>query len=371
MRISSDVSLQLPGIEVRINGLADKGSKHMTSDLTVEYRLAGKQSRKESLKVSAKLQNLTQSTLTKMSAFGELTSTQFPNANFHLAYNLLRKPEEHVENELTVAWRQNLNQKVHVLHVTKLTHVTGSDQKLENTLDVEITPLGVNYELRANADLKRDKYSAEVIGKDRTGNKHNDVKATFEYVHVSRAPLHLTMDAVIRTSGREMAYRDVLRETAKGEFAGQTSVQWQNGQKADLDYEYKIKSSGDQFHHEMDAKLKAFGRELRHSGLLRLSRRDLDLKSRVLSDGSQVYELDSQLSRDHQSRVAFETPAIVAKVAANAFSAPALMAIDISSPINRFQHKTDIEFVPKLSLLVKSDTKRDNRNLLNVRTVNQ
>jgi hypothetical protein len=111
----------LPGIELRISGLGDKASKHMMTDFNVEYKLYNR--RKESFKLSAKLQNLTQTQLTKMSAFGELTSTQFPKFNFHLAYNLLRKPFEHIENELTVAWKQQLRDKIHILQVSKYSNV--------------------------------------------------------------------------------------------------------------------------------------------------------------------------------------------------------------------------------------------------------
>ncbi len=242
-RISSDLTLNLPGIELRVSGLGDKASKHMMTDLNVEYKLYNR--KKESFKLSAKLQNLTQTQLTKMSAFGELTSTQFPKFNFHLAYNLLRKPFEHIENELTVAWKQQLKDKIHVLQVSKYSKIDStSEQKIENTLVLEMTPFSVNYELRANAELNRrgiegPKYNVELIGKDRTGHKENDFKGLFEYRHISRSPLHLSMDASLRTSNREMSYSDQLKEVSPNQYNGKTSVQWQKGKVATLDYNYK------------------------------------------------------------------------------------------------------------------------------------
>jgi hypothetical protein len=374
IRVSSDLSANLPGVELRVVGVAEKGAKHAETDLTVEYRI--RQSRKESLKVSFKVQNLTQSQLTKVSAFGELTSTQWPKANFHLAYNLLNKPQQQMENELTLAWTQQLSSKVHILHVTKLSEQSSLEKKLENTLNVEVTPLHINYELRANAELVKSqdqsqgpKYTAEVVGKDRTGRKENDVRATFAYKHVSRSPLHLTLEANLKTQKRDIQYKDELRERSQGEYQGQTSFQWQKGQKADLDYNYKVKG---QLHHEMDAQLKIADKHvIKHSGMLKMSPNEFQLKSKLIQNENPLYSVDSYLSRESPSQVEAHSFGYAVKASASPYSVPQLASVELWTPnarINPLHHKTNIEVIPRVSFALKSDTKRNSRNVFNVDT---
>jgi hypothetical protein len=242
-RIASDLTLNLAGIELKINSLGDKASKHMITDLTVEYKL--KSEKKESLKFSAKLQNLTHDRLNKMSAFGELTSTQFPKLNFHLGYNLRLKPFERIENDLTVAWNQKFNDKFHVLQVSKYSKlVLNSEQKFKNTLVLEITPLDMNYELRANVEINRrgsegSKYNMELIGKDRNGRKENDIKRMLEYKHISRSLSQLSMDASLKCANRDMSYHLELKEVSLNHYNGNTSIQWQSRKVATLHFNYK------------------------------------------------------------------------------------------------------------------------------------
>jgi len=363
--------LNLPEMELRVNAVGDKAQKHLISDFTVEYKL--NKQKMESVKLSAKLQNLTQSQLTKMSAFGELTSTQFPKFNFHLAYNLLRKPSEHIENELTVAWKQQLKDKVHLLQVSKYSQNQDSnEQKVENTLVIEVTPLDINYELRANADLNRrgsegPKYNVELVGKDRTGRKENDIKGQFQYRHISRSPLHLSMDASLKSAKREMSYHDELKEMAPNEYNGKTSVQWQAGKVATLNYNYKIKSdSGRTVHHEVEAELKTPNSQypIRHTGLLKMTRNDFHLKSKVNYEGNQLYNYESVLSRNGPSKVNIDLKGVQTKLDVNPYSIPQLAAIEVSS--DGYHHKSNVELVPRSSFALKSDTKRNARNVFAV-----
>ncbi len=242
-RITSDLILNLAGIELKVNSLGYKASKHMITGLTVEYKL--KSEKKESLKFSAKLQNLTHNRLNKMSAFGKLTSTQFPKLNFHLGYNLRLKPFERLENDLTVAWNQQFNDKFHVLQVSKYSKlVLNSEQKFENTLVLEITPLDVNYELRANAVINRrgsegSKYNVELIGKDKNGRKENDIKGMLEYKHISSSLSQLSMDTSLKCAKRDMSYHLELKEVSLNHYNGNTSIQWQSRKVATLDFNYK------------------------------------------------------------------------------------------------------------------------------------
>lgn len=364
IRISTDLTMNLSQIDMRLTGVMEKGAKHMETDLTMEYKL--QRQRKESIKFSAKVQNLTQSQFTKASAFGEFTSTQYPSYNFHLAYNLLAKPEQHMENEFTLSWTQSLKNKIHIIHVTKISEQSNNQKNINNTLDVEITPLNVNYELRANALMVKDvttgpKYTAEVFGKDKTGNKANDMKLNFGYRHVSRSPLHLTLDANLKTQKRDIQYRDELKEMSAGEYKGQTLLEYQKGKKAELEYNYKLKSGLD---HEMDFKLKTPSNHIiRHSGLLKLSRNDFQMKSKLHSNDRQIYSLDSYLSRESPSQLEAQAMGYQLRADVSPYTLPQQLSWQYSTP-NAISHKTSVEYIPRTSLALKSDTKQNLRNVL-------
>jgi len=366
-RVSSDVTLKVPQLELRVAGIVDKAVKHSMTDLTVDYKW--KSERKESVKVSAKVQNLSQSQLTKMSAFGEFTSTQFPKYNMHLAYNLLRKPAEHMENELTVAWKQQLKDKIHILQVSKVSSPQTNQKKVENTLLIEATPFDINYELRINGEANRNfetgpNYNVDLVGKDRTGRKQRDVRGQFQYRHGSRSPLQLEMDASLEYAGREMAYHDELKEMSPNEYKGKTSVQWQKGEVATLDYNYRIKSDSSRTHHEIDAELRTPHSRYptRHTAMLRMSRDSLDLKSRVNYDGQQLYNFDSSLSSIGPSKFNVEYNGINGKFDVNPYSNPQLAGIEVTS--DKYHHKSSVQLIPKTSFALKSDTKKNARNIL-------
>jgi hypothetical protein len=347
IRISTDLTASLANLEFRVQGIAERTPKHAETDLTIEYRFA--QNRKESLKVSAKLQDLSQSQVTKVSAFGELTTTQWPEANVHLAYNLLSRAGQQLENELTLQWRRRLDSKVHVLAVSKLTNDT-----LENTVGLEVTPLHLNYELRLNADLKRDSnaekvFNAEIVGKDRNGRKDHDLRASVAFKHVSRSPLHLTLDAHIRTIGRNVSLSDALIERSKGEFSGETRVQWSPKESANFKYNYRLNEEK----HEMDARLESMGKAWTHAGHLRMSR-PLALRSTLSSDDSSLYSIDASLDSDSASFDCQSRGYASKALYDSRDKSRRLATIEVKSPLAI--HKTSTEW-SRDHLSLKSDTK--------------
>jgi hypothetical protein len=397
-RVSTDFAFNLSPIEMRLIGLTDRSDKHLTNDLLIDYKLFKNQLKKESIKMSAKVQNLTQSSLTKMSVFGELISSQFPENNFHFAYNLLKKPFEHFENELTVTWSQQLREKFHVLQVSKYSPQDMSQgmvsrdnnnnnnkrvMNAENSIVVELSPLNINYELKSNALFdrreKNPKYSVDLSGKDRNGRKEYDLKAKFDYRQVSKSPLYLTMDASFKAQNKDYQYRDELREMSRNEFQGKTNVKWgKNVEKesADLEYFYRIKNSDkNKFHHEFDAQLMTpfhwfndiEGHErssLRHSSVLKMSSNEIELNSKLNKNGEKVFDLKTILSKKRESRVNLLTNGVEARVNVNPYTVPQLAELELKG-VN-IEHKTNVEMVPKLSLNLRSETKRDSKPIFSI-----
>jgi hypothetical protein len=376
-RVSSDIALQVPEmIEFRIAGVLDKGMKKLSSDFTFEYKFGKQMNKKENIKISMKAQNLTQSSLKKMSAFAEMTSSQYPDIiNAQIAYNLLSKSNEHLENELSLSWSQQLKKKLRLLQVMK---VLSNSSKVENTLNVEFTPLNVDYEMRANvekANTKPLKYSIEFIGKDKKGNKQNDVKANVEYKHVTEQPLHVSLKMNAKSgSGYDVSYSDELKEISKGEFKGHTSVKWDNDKEASLDYMYKTKSNERNgiIHHELETELMTPHKSpfpMKHSGLLRMTRDGFEVKSRAHANGRQLYALESVRSYNNpeqNSHFALDVSNVGrGRLEVNPYSVPRVASLDVVLPrYSDFEHKSNFELNPNdESFSLNSQTKRAQQNL--------
>jgi len=345
-KLSTDVSASVPFMDVRVYGVVERNIKQALLDLNVEYT----KGRKETLKIGAKIQNLSSGQLTKMSALGEVTSSQWSKINTHVQYNLLKKPNEHLENELTINARDT---KVHVLQISKLIS-TSTTKRMENTL---ITELGssVNYEVRVNAESKRDAlatYTIEFVGKDRNGQKQRDARASFVYKHVSRAPLQLAIDAEMRVHNNQWKYSDKLKEINSGEFQGTTEIEHNDKKLISVDYRYAIKSDARTFHHEIDAQIRTSNRRvpIAHSSLLKLSRDALEFKTRV-----DEHSLDALVSRAQQ-RLAVESGANFK----TKFESSLPRSAEFELRANQLQHRSSLALDPQqYSFALKSDTKRD------------
>jgi len=377
-RVSSDIALQMPEfVELRVAGVVDKAVKHVSTDLTFEYKFGKQMQKKETLKISAKAQNLTQTSLKKMSAFAEMTSSQYPQTlNAQFAYNLLSKSNEHLENEFTFSWAQALKNKFRILQVMKVLSDSNNKKQVENTFNIQVTPLNVDYEMRANvekANSKPLKYSMEFVGKDKNGNKANDVRASVEYKHVSDSPLHVTLLMNAKSgSGYDITYSDDLKEMARGEFKGRTSVKWDKEKEASLDYVYKTKSDARAgvMHHELETELMTpkSAYPMKHTGLLRMTRDGFELKSRAHANGQQLYDFDSVAAYNNpqqNSRVALDVSSVGrGALEFNRYSVPRVASLELTSPLfGNVEHKSNFELHPRASISLNSQTKISDINV--------
>jgi len=105
-----------------------------------------------------------------------------------------------------------------------------------------------------------------------------------------------------------------VRETGEGEYQGSSELTW-SGKSTRVQYTYRTKSDSRTSHHEFDAEMKSDGQRFpsRHAGLLRMSRAELQLKSRVDHEGSQLYNYEMALAKNAPQRVTLETRAFTAR----------------------------------------------------------
>lgn len=209
--------------------------KIFASDVKIEYQRPNQ--RKHMAKLVGKFQNLSVGQLKKANSFIELQMSEKPEKNFHLSWNLQAKANEHLENEIALQWRDNFRDPKNKIRIFQLSKFTGLREGRtttgDNVISIEIAPLAVNYEIKVGGHAEQSetpKFKIEFDAVNKNAPRQA-AKAAFEYQHLSRKPLKLTMDAMLRIPSRELIYSDKLEEVADNEYKGKTQVQWQAGKK--------------------------------------------------------------------------------------------------------------------------------------------
>jgi hypothetical protein len=95
-----------------------------------------------------------------------------------------------------------------------------------------------------------------------------------------------------------------------------------------------------------------------------MTRNELELKSEVNYQGQQLYHFDSLLNKNGLSKLNVDLKGVQTKFNVNPYSIPQLASVEVSS--DGYHHKSNVELVPKTSFALKSDTKRNARNIFAV-----
>jgi hypothetical protein len=334
-RLSSDVQADFGPISFRVFGNAEQQDKSLSADLKLDYQTPN--SRKHSAKIVGKLQNLSTSSFTKINSFIEAQNSQYPEANFHLSWNVFVKPQEHMENEFTLMWADQMrdqNKKIHVLQVSKATGLAaGRAVTTENMLLVEIAPIDFKYEFKVSGNMERSqtpKYKVQ-LEMNNKNNKNDDVLASFEVQQVSVRPFKMTIDAALITSARELRYSDKVEEVSPRVYKGRTQIQWQQDKTTTIGYTLKIKSDRQKTDLEMDAEIKtpSMRHGLRHLGHLRSSNGLIDVQSKVFYEKSTIWDVEANLRRQGKSIVKVAAQGFEGKAEAHLSSSPKNMMIEL------------------------------------------
>lgn len=327
----------------------------------VEYQRPNQ--RKHTAKLYSKFQNLSAGNLDKYNSFVELQMTQFPKKNFHLSWNVQRKPQEHLENEITLMWSDQMRDprhKIHVLQISRATGLTGGrTATTENVLNVEIAPLNINWQVKAGGHVEKGetpKFKVEFEAADKQ-RPTQATKANFEYQHISRKPLKLSMDALFRIPSREVIYSDKLEEVAPNEYKGKTQFQWEENKKATLDYTYRVKTDSRKTHHELDAELKTPSMKYgtHHQALLRMTPSDIEIKSKLNHERNQLWDFSSLLSQQGKSNVYLDTAAFTSKFDTNPYEKAKSASFELTGKTFPLSHQSNFQSEPN-KMTVSSKT---------------
>lgn len=320
-RLASDVTAELGFLSCRVFGAAEKKDTAVSSDLKIEYQTPN--SRKHNVKLVGKLQNLSTAAQSKVNSFIEVQSSQFPSKNFHVSWNIVHKNDQLIENEVTIMWdglMRDPTKKIHILQMSKFSGFkSGRTLTSDNIISFEVAPIDFNYDFKVSGHMERSKQTPKYKVQFEVNNKKikdQDYQATFEYQHISAEPLKMAIDASLILPSGEIKYSDKIEEIAAKVYKGKTQLQWHQERKATLDYTLKVRNDANKIDLELDSELKTpsmtFG--LHHQGLLRVSKNQFELESKMNHERNNIYELKADLNKRSRSSIQLMTRKFASKM---------------------------------------------------------
>lgn len=306
-KLSINMNAKLPFLDTQISGVGQQNGKIMTTDMTIDYQRPGR--RRHNLQINSKVQNLSTRSFTKMITTAEVHSTQNPELGLKIDWDLQYKPSEHLENDLTIKGGSDLRKIFYVLQISKIRKNGRQKFTSDNKLVVTAPEQRIDYELAVSIDHDGETPSS-VIGAEIKQDQQIYVKSSIKYYLLSKTPLKVGVDFNLEYPGRDIQSLNEISEISPREYRGTSKLQWQEGQQANFDYTYRIKSQSDNIHHEVDASLDApwLRVPVEHKGLLRMSGGSLDFRSSTNYKGKKPYKVDAKISPKGMNKLNVDMP---------------------------------------------------------------
>ncbi|RWS30729.1 apolipophorins-like protein [Leptotrombidium deliense] len=366
MKMSVDCEANIANNPMRVFGTVDMSQNTLTNDLRINYQF---KNQKQEIKITSKFQNLGTKNLKKMNSFIEITSTQFPEKNFHMNWNHINKPFEHFENEIVVMYSnhfQDANKKISLLQVSKINKQQGrKSSSSEHVLNVFLGPMNRDYELQAKTNIETGdlpKYKIEVSGREKKQNKN--FKSSFEFLWMSRNPLKVSIDAQMQTSEWNLRYSDKLEESGRNNYNGNCKLQY-NKKQVNINYSFKVKvdQNGKSHQFDFDIKLPNSRHSTQHQGLLRMSPKEFELRSKLNHRGNPVWECQSLYNRNGKSKLYIDTPIFTGKAEGNPYAYNTLSTVEFTGKTIPLKHSSDYQFQPN-SLTLNTKTSYNGKQVM-------
>jgi len=366
--MSADVAVDVKNTNVQVHSQVECNDGSLSKDLQITYQLP--KSQKHHIKVTAKYHNLSDNKQTKVNSFVEVEMTQFPQRNFHLNWNVLNKPEVHVENEMTLMWSHDMRdvtKKIHLLQVSKMNGIrSGLQAECDNTILVEIAPLNIKYEVKAIGNMERSqtpKYKG-VFEVNNLNKKEQPIRSVINVQTQSVKPLKMTIDASIQTPVTgPIRYSDKLEEISDKTYQGRTQLEWGNKKSFNLDYTLKDRSDSRAQLYELDTEVKTstMSHPVHHQGSLRFHDALLEVTSK-LTHQKPLYEASLKLDREGKSAIIISSQGSNGKIEVTP-NGPAKAFLVQFSAFNT-QHITECKVDQNQVVSLASKTERDGKKVL-------
>ncbi|KAI2809838.1 hypothetical protein BLOT_000990, partial [Blomia tropicalis] len=378
IRNSAYLVVNLIGINAKLAGSFELAERFVQLDLGTEYKLQS-WNKPESAKIVLKLQNLSSGKVLKLSSFGMLKLSQYSQHQVKFSHNILYVFSDQFEHDFKLGWAEDAEDEQIRLYQSLNKKSQRGQTDIESALIIVYRPQNINYEIRGTAALigfgtnENKNYNVVVNGLSHNSkNSDSNFHGEFSYLHLSKLPLKMKMQASLKSKKFDLLYKDEIEEKSPSKYRGHLMVQLNSEQKYEGDYDYEVKGnnlkSGFE-EHEFNVEMKNVNSSsvIRHHGLLRMDgTKSMSIRSKLSGDDiGDIYDGKLKL-KDNLMNLNFNHIPHDVKV---------IMQIDFdkSQPSGQleytsptFKHESDFELIPKKSLQFNSRTKRNNENVFSV-----
>jgi len=318
-----------------------------TADVKFEYQVGN--GNKQNAHFAAKKQFTVTGGLQKTSLVYEQKFSSNADLNLHVSINAMQKPRKHAETEINIIHKKfdDEKRKITILQVSRV-NSQGSLFSTQHLLQVKapMANIDLNLEGKLQADQSQTpKFRVEVMANDKASN--NKVEAYADFKQPSKKPLRMSIEAVAKYNDKQVRYSDKLEEIAANEYKGKTQVQWPS-KSATVDYHYKVRSDNYRTSHELNTQFKTsqMRHATQHQALLRMSRAEIEIRSKLLHDGAPLWDLNSLFSSSAKSRIFLDLPVVVIKTEASPFERSRTAVIELTGKSTPFHHQSDFALEP-------------------------
>jgi hypothetical protein len=207
---------------VNIVALVQK-TTFLSLDFTADYKSL-QMTKAQKLELHTKFYDKGARGLIQVQTVGELISSEYPQYNGHLDQKFLYKPNEHLENELTIRWKGKMDDKRKKIYILQTSKMAGNS-KSEHLVRYYVGPLNINHEHSLNGEYNlgsKPKISFIYVRKDL--NKPNEElnRALIKYELLSTSPKKVAIELYFKCPRGERSYKDEIIEESPNQYRGKS-----------------------------------------------------------------------------------------------------------------------------------------------------
>ncbi|CAL1271066.1 unnamed protein product [Larinioides sclopetarius] len=307
-KLSSDISLSSPFGDAHLSQAISKVSKQVqgiSGNIKIDYQIMGME------KQVITLLGTSQKTSGKINSNAKFQMTQYPDANWHLDWNMQRQSTENMKNDIMLKYGRH-SEKNYV-QLKQNSTIAKSGHGL-STAFLEISSLNMSYKaiIKHYLDFSvspKIHVEADICYED---NKH--IKGLVDVKYESKLPLKINGKFEVEYPGGHYIYEETITQTSVNSTEGKAKFQYKEGKVIELTYKIQTLSNNSALHYEIGSSFQtpSSPNPIKHKASLQLNRDHLILAG----DFSSKYSLEANFKKEGTALISLKSSKLEGKVEA-------------------------------------------------------
>ncbi|CAL1271067.1 unnamed protein product [Larinioides sclopetarius] len=252
-----------------------------------------------------------QKTSGKINSNAKFQMTQYPDANWHLDWNMQRQSTENMKNDIMLKYGRH-SEKNYV-QLKQNSTIAKSGHGL-STAFLEISSLNMSYKaiIKHYLDFSvspKIHVEADICYED---NKH--IKGLVDVKYESKLPLKINGKFEVEYPGGHYIYEETITQTSVNSTEGKAKFQYKEGKVIELTYKIQTLSNNSALHYEIGSSFQtpSSPNPIKHKASLQLNRDHLILAG----DFSSKYSLEANFKKEGTALISLKSSKLEGKVEA-------------------------------------------------------